>query len=89
VGHIIEAMRLRASEIARAELERTVKRIGADPEVEAQLAAMAQALVSRLLHPPSARLRQARRDDRNEERLMAAAAEMFGLPVEGAPTRES
>jgi glutamyl-tRNA reductase len=75
---IIEAMRQRASEIAREEVDRTMKRIGADPEVEEQLAAMARALVSKLLQAPSARLRQARTDGRGGERLMTAAVEMFG-----------
>ena len=88
-GPIIEAMRQRASEIAREEVDRTMKRIGADPEVEEHLAAMAQALVSKLLHAPSARLRQASTDGRSGERLVAAAVEMFGLAVEGAPTGES
>ena len=88
-GPIIEAMRQRASEIAREEVDRTMKHIGADPEVEGQLAAMAEALVSKLLHAPSARLRQASTDGRSGERLMAAAVEMFGLAAEDAPTGES
>jgi glutamyl-tRNA reductase len=83
---IIEAMRRRASEIARAEVDRTMKRIGADPEVEEQLSAMAKALVSKLLNAPSTRLREASTDGRSGEQLMAAAVEMFGLAVEGAPT---
>jgi glutamyl-tRNA reductase len=82
VRPIVEAMRKRASEIAREEIERTMKRIGADPEVEEHLAAMAEALVARLLNPPSARLRQAGADGRGGERLISAAVEMFGLTVE-------
>ena len=88
-GPIIEALWRRASEIAREEVGRTMRRIGADPEVEERLAAMAEALVSELLRPPSARLRQASTDGRSGERLMHAAVEMFGLAVEGAPARES
>ena len=88
-GPIIEGMRQRAEEIAREEFDRTMKRIGADREVEEQLAAMARVLVSRLLHEPSARLRQASTDGRSGERLLAAAAEMFGLAlVEGDHRRE-
>ena len=87
-GPIIEAIRQRASEIAREEVDRTMKRIGADPEVEKHLAAMANALVSKLLHAPSARLLQASTDVRNGERLMAAAVEVFGLAV-GTPAGES
>ena len=88
-GPIIEAMRQRASEIARQEVDRTMKRIGADPEVEEHLSAMAKALVSKLLNAPSTRLREASTDGRSGERLMAAAVEMFGLAVEGAHRRES
>ena len=84
-GPIIEAMRQRASEIAREEVDRTMKRIGADPEVEEQLAAMARALVSKLLHGPSARLLQASTKGRGGEMLMTAAVEMFGLAVEAGP----
>jgi len=83
---IIQAMRQRASAIAREEVDRTVKRLGADdPEIERRLDAMANALVSKLLHAPSARLRQAGADAAGGERLMAAAVEIFGLPLDGAP----
>jgi glutamyl-tRNA reductase len=83
---IIQAMRQRASDIAREEVDRTVKRLGADdPEIQRRLDAMANALVSKLLHAPSARLRQAGADAAGGERLMAAAVEIFGLPLDGAP----
>jgi len=83
---IIHAMRQRGAEIAREEVERTVKRIGAgDPEIQKRLDAMANAVVAKLLHAPSARLRRAGTDGPGGERLMAAAAEIFGLPLDGAP----
>lgn len=88
-GPIIEALWQHASEIARGEVDRTMKRIGADREVEEHLAAMAEALVSALLRPPSTRLRQASTDGRSGERLVAAAVEIFGLSMEGTPARES
>jgi glutamyl-tRNA reductase len=62
-----------------------VKRLGADPEIERRLDAMANALVSKLLHAPSTRLRRAGVDGAGGERLMAAAVEIFGLPLDGAP----
>src|SRR5690349_11685000 len=84
-GPVIEAMRQRASEVAREEVDRTMKSIGGDPEVKEHLAAMAKAVVSQLLHLPTARLRQASTDDRSGERLIAAAVEMFGLGMEARP----
>lgn len=82
---VIQAMRQRASEIAREEVDRTARRIGADPEVEQRLAALANAVVSKLLHAPSSRLRRAGSDGPGGDRLIAAAVEMFGLPWDGAP----
>ena len=88
-GPIIEALWQRASDIAREEVDRTMKRIGADPEVEEHLAAMAEALLCELLRPPTTRLRQASTDGRSGERLVAAVMRMFGLSIEGTPTPES
>ncbi|HUK66351.1 MAG TPA: glutamyl-tRNA reductase [Anaeromyxobacteraceae bacterium] len=82
---IIQALRLHASEIAREELHRTMQRIGADAEVESRLDAMAHALVSKLLHVPSLRLKEAGTAGAGGERLMAAAVEMFGLPCGRVP----
>ena len=82
---VIQAIRRHASEIAREEVDRTVKRLGADPDVEQRLAALANAVVSKLLHAPSTRLRQAATDARSGDRLISAAMEMFGLPMDGAP----
>ncbi|HVI75499.1 MAG TPA: glutamyl-tRNA reductase [Anaeromyxobacteraceae bacterium] len=82
---IIQAMRQHAAAIAREEVDRTVKRLGADPEIERRLDAMANAVVSKLLHAPSTRLRRAGVDGVGGEQLMAAAVEIFGLPVDGAP----
>jgi glutamyl-tRNA reductase len=83
---IIQAMRAQASEIARDEVDRTLKRLGSDPELETRLHALANALVSKLLHAPSTRLRRAGADGEGGERLMAAAVQIFGLPADRAPT---
>ncbi len=77
---IIRAMRGRASEIAREEAVRTARRLGDDPEVTRWLEALAGAIVSKLLHAPSARLRQAGAAGAPGEALMAAAREIFDLP---------
>jgi glutamyl-tRNA reductase len=81
---IIQAMRAQASEIAREEVDRTLKRLGPDPEIETRLDALANAIVSKLLHHPSTRLRRAGTAP-GGDRLMAAAVEIFGLPTDAAP----
>ncbi|HTP49918.1 MAG TPA: glutamyl-tRNA reductase [Anaeromyxobacteraceae bacterium] len=78
---LIAAVRHRASAIAREEVERTVRRLGGDPELEQRLNALAGAIVSKLLHHPSVRLRQAGTDGESGAELMEAAARIF--EVEG------
>ena len=76
---LIQEMRSRASAIAREEVERTLRRLGEDPELERRLDAMAGSIVSKLLHAPSTRLRQAVCDGGAGEALVAAAVEIFEL----------
>ncbi len=76
---LIQEMRTRASAIAREEVERTLRRIGEDPELERRLDAMAGSIVSKLLHAPSARLRQAVCDGGANDPLVAAAVQIFDL----------
>jgi glutamyl-tRNA reductase len=76
---IIAAVRHRASAIAREEVERTVRRLGGDPEIEKRLDALAGAIVSKLLHEPSVRLRRAGQDVEGGDQLMAAAARIFDV----------
>jgi len=80
---IIREIRSRASAIAHEEVERTLRRIGEDPELAKRLDAMASSIVSKLLHQPSARLRQAVADGGAGEALLSAAALIFDLPGEG------
>jgi glutamyl-tRNA reductase len=80
---IIRAVRSRASEIAREEAARTARRLGDYPEVARRLEALAGAIVSKLFHAPSARLRQAGADGPPGEALMAAAREIFDVPGDG------
>ncbi len=76
---LIQEMRTRASAIAREEVERTLRRIGEDPELERRLDAMAGSIVSKLLHAPSARLRRAVCDGGANDPLVAAAVQIFDL----------
>ncbi len=82
---VIQAMRRHAADIAREEVDRTARRIGADEEVQERLAALANAVVAKLLHEPSTRLRRAAAQPSSGDRLLTAAAEIFGLPWDGAP----
>ena len=79
---LIAAVRHRASAIAREEVERTARRLGADPELEKRLDALAGAIVSKLLHHPSVRLRQAGTDGDSGDVLMSAAARIFDVGAE-------
>ncbi len=76
---LIHEMRSRAERIAHEEVERTLRRLGEDPELGRRLDAMAGSIVSKILHEPSARLRQAVRDGGNGEALVSAARVIFGL----------
>jgi glutamyl-tRNA reductase len=83
---LIQEMRSRASAIAKSEVERTLKRLGEeDPELARRLDAMAGSIVSKLLHAPSARLRQAVCDGGSGEAIVAAAVEIFELPQDLRP----
>ena len=82
---IIAAVRGRATAIAREEVERTVRRLGGDPELERCLDALAGAIVSKLLHQPSVRLRRAGHDPQGGDELMAAAARIFDVQAEAGP----
>lgn len=86
---IIAAVRNRASAIAREEVERTVRRLGGDPELEKRLDALAGAIVSKLLHQPSVCLRRAGQDVEGGDHLMAAAARIFDVGQPGAGSARS
>ncbi|WP_242343221.1 glutamyl-tRNA reductase [Anaeromyxobacter terrae] len=79
---LIQEMRSRASAIAREEVERTLRRLGEDPELERRLDAMAGSIVSKILHAPSTKLRQAVCDGGAGEALVAAAVEIFELSAD-------
>lgn len=79
VAPLIAELRTRASRLAREEVERTLRRLGEDPEIERRLDALAGAIVAKLLHAPSTRLRAAVSAGGTGEALVAAAVEIFDL----------
>jgi len=85
---VMITLRRRAAEIAAAEVERTLARIGGrlDDRGRASVEAMAQAIVNKLLHPPTARLKAAASD--GDSTLPGVAAELFGIQDEPQARRE-
>lgn len=85
---VLGKLRARADQIARAEVERTLSNLaseGLSEKSRKSIEAMAHAIINKLLHQPTAKLRAVGTED---ERLADAAAELFGLdaaPAEPAP----
>jgi glutamyl-tRNA reductase len=79
---VLASLRRRAEEIARAEAERTLAQVGGklDEKGRRSVEAMAQAIVNKLLHGPTARLKQAASS--GDSGLPGAAAELFGIEAE-------
>lgn len=91
---VLAQLRARADEIKRAEIERTLANLrGAgiaagwsEAELRKTVEALANALVNKLLHQPTARLRAVGPSE--DSRLADAAAELFGLDS-AAPGRRT
>jgi glutamyl-tRNA reductase len=81
---VLAQLRRRAEAIARAEAERTLSHVGAklDEKGRRSVEAMAQAIVNKLLHGPTARLKEAASS--GDGALAGAAAELFGIDGEEA-----
>jgi len=84
---VLAELRRRAEQIARAEAERTLAHVGAklDEKGRRSVEAMAQAIVNKLLHGPTARLKEAAASGDSD--LPGAAAELFGVGEAEAPPR--
>ncbi len=76
---VLAALRRRAEEIAAAEAERTLAQLGGklDEKGKRSVEAMARAIVNKLLHGPTARLKEAASS--GDSALPGAAAELFGI----------
>jgi glutamyl-tRNA reductase len=82
---VLAELRRRAEQIARAEAERTLSHLGGklDDKGRKSVEAMAQAIVNKLLHGPTARLKEAAASGDSD--LPGAAAELFGVEAEPNP----
>ena len=92
---VLARLRQRAEQIARAEVERTLAAMG-DGLTDKQrksIEAMGRAIVNKLLHEPTTRLRSVGAGAEHESnRLAGAAAELFGLeeaPAQPAGTQST
>ncbi len=81
---VLVYLRRRAEAIARAEAERTLSQVGAklDDKGRRSVEAMAQAIVNKLLHGPTARLKEAAAS--GDGTLPGAVAELFGIEADAA-----
>jgi len=85
---VLSQLRRHAEAIARAEAERTLAHLGGklDDKGKRSVEAMAQAIVNKLLHGPTSRLKEAAAS--GDGTLPGAAADLFGIAAEppaGAP----
>jgi glutamyl-tRNA reductase len=81
VEPLLASLRLRAETIREQEVERTLRRLGdVDPETAEQIELFSRALVKKLLHEPTVRLRE-RAGEGAAEDAASALRELFGLPA--------
>jgi glutamyl-tRNA reductase len=85
---VLARLRQRAEQIARAEVEKTLAAVGEGltDKQRKSIEAMGRAIVNKLLHEPTAKLRAVGPEKEEGNRLAGAAAELFGLIDEPAPS---
>ena len=85
VEPLLAALRLQAEAIREEEVERALDRLGdIDPETAEQLERLSRALVTKLLHEPTVRLRE-RAGAGGADEVATAVRELFGLPAPREP----
>lgn len=85
VEPLLAALRRRAEAIREREVERTLRELGdVDPETAARIERLSRALVKKLLHEPTVRLRE-RAGTGGADEAAAAARELFGLAAPHEP----
>jgi glutamyl-tRNA reductase len=85
VEPLVSALRRRAESIREHELERTLRELGeVDPETAARIEHLSRALVKKLLHEPTVRLRE-RAGHGEADEVAAAVRELFGLAAPRDP----
>jgi glutamyl-tRNA reductase len=86
---VLAQLRRHAEQIAQAEAERTLAHLGGalDERGRKSVEAMARAIVNKLLHGPTARLKAAASS--GDSALPGAAAQLFGIEGEDAAAQET
>jgi glutamyl-tRNA reductase len=85
VEPLVAAMRRQAESIRELELERTLRDLGdVDPETADRIEHLSRALVKKILHEPTVRLR-ARAGEGDADEVAAAVRELFGLAAPSDP----
>jgi glutamyl-tRNA reductase len=85
VEPLVAALRRRAESIREHELERTLRDLGdVDPKTADRIEHLSRALVKKLLHEPTVRLR-ARAGEGDADEVAAAVRELFGLTAPRDP----
>ena len=85
VRPLVVELRTRAERIREKEIARTLRLLGdVDADTEAHLQAMTHALVNKLLHEPTVRIRQAARDEGSDE-FVATVVNLFNLNNSSPP----
>jgi len=76
---VIAGMRQQADAIRQQELEKALRQLdGIDPKQQEQIKALTHAIVQKILHEPTIRLRQ-EANGPNGEKFAVAVSELFGL----------
>jgi len=85
VEPLLAALRRRAEAIREQEVERTLRELGdVDPETAERIERLSRALVKKLLHEPTVRLRE-RAGSGGADEAAAAARDLFGLAAPHEP----
>ena len=76
---MVVELRSRAEHIREQELERTLRYLGdVDPDTVAHLQHLTHALVNKLLHKPTVRIKEMAQEERSGE-YMTTVRDLFGL----------
>lgn len=81
---VLQQLRAHAEQIARTEVEKTLSALGPSltEKQKRSVEAMGRAIVNKLLHEPTSRLRAVSDDEAANQRLSGAAAELFGFTAQ-------
>lgn len=88
---VLQQLRAHAEQIARAEVDKTLSALGPNltDKQKRSVEAMGRAIVNKLLHEPTTKLRAVSENEDENQRLSGAAAELFGLSAQAAAEKNA